>query len=608
MTPKQSGDTAFVAPSTLRTPVKKEHDDSLANEEAVLHAAEEKLLADEDEEISSYDEGGQPIVDTAKLENRMMTVAITRSVVDSTNYELRTRQQPKTVAQPQTPALKQEPASQQQQQAQKPRPTQKPQHTTQQQVHRPPVQPQTRIKTELPKPQTARISNTEGGSELTRRISQAAPPPSRIAKTGTSRLATAKAKTAAQRLIRPLVKPNSLPVPNPLANISTPTKIMIKHEPPTSNAPGTKPYTASSVPCPLPPVPCPLPASVSATAASSRPVLTKTKKAIQPPPRKFVAPVLRPPMPAAAPVPSAPLQPPQPHKRGRIFSIDIDPAGLDFPDMNMDSITSQEFSTAAPLPPISSTTTANVRPVTVASAALPAPTSSASKQVVFAAPDVGVVGRNGGRDRAMSFEFFSFGINADEPLPPAPEIPDMQPSSIPAIVASAPVVPMTRPRGDSIIFDPVSFQDGGIHEEKALAKMRTNPIDAILPGNDEMAIMNTPGFNPSVHNHTAATTSRATSSGIKISHGQQRSMGHHQHAKSSSISSSSQAAGAGQMATLPSSLNGTMNHATFQMDLLNKDGRIGIYLPEARKARIAKFHSKRKMRIWRKRIKYDCRK
>mmetsp|Transcript_30014 Transcript_30014/g.69234 ORF Transcript_30014/g.69234 Transcript_30014/m.69234 type:complete len:100 (+) Transcript_30014:102-401(+) len=63
-----------------------------------------------------------------------------------------------------------------------------------------------------------------------------------------------------------------------------------------------------------------------------------------------------------------------------------------------------------------------------------------------------------------------------------------------------------------------------------------------------------------------------------------------------------------QLATLPSSLNTTMNHATFQMDLLNKDGRIGIYLPEERKARIAKFHSKRKMRIWRKRIKYDCRK
>ena len=68
----------------------------------------------------------------------------------------------------------------------------------------------------------------------------------------------------------------------------------------------------------------------------------------------------------------------------------------------------------------------------------------------------------------------------------------------------------------------------------------------------------------------------------------------------------------GEMATLPSALStNTANGAspaTFQLELLNKDGRIGIYLPEARKARIARFHAKRKMRIWRKRIKYDCRK
>lgn len=36
--------------------------------------------------------------------------------------------------------------------------------------------------------------------------------------------------------------------------------------------------------------------------------------------------------------------------------------------------------------------------------------------------------------------------------------------------------------------------------------------------------------------------------------------------------------------------------------------RIGIYTPEARKARIARFHAKRAKRVWRKRIKYDCRK
>ena len=50
------------------------------------------------------------------------------------------------------------------------------------------------------------------------------------------------------------------------------------------------------------------------------------------------------------------------------------------------------------------------------------------------------------------------------------------------------------------------------------------------------------------------------------------------------------------------------SHVACPMELLNRDGRIGIYLPEERRARIAKFHSKRKIRIWRKRIKYDCRK
>lgn len=72
----------------------------------------------------------------------------------------------------------------------------------------------------------------------------------------------------------------------------------------------------------------------------------------------------------------------------------------------------------------------------------------------------------------------------------------------------------------------------------------------------------------------------------------------------------SAAAAAAQAHTLPSSPNGTsaVAHTACPMELLNKGGRIGIYLPDARKARIAKFHSKRKMRIWRKRIKYDCRK
>lgn len=38
------------------------------------------------------------------------------------------------------------------------------------------------------------------------------------------------------------------------------------------------------------------------------------------------------------------------------------------------------------------------------------------------------------------------------------------------------------------------------------------------------------------------------------------------------------------------------------------DGTIGNYNPEQRKARLEKFHEKRKRRVWRKDVKYDCRK
>ena len=57
-----------------------------------------------------------------------------------------------------------------------------------------------------------------------------------------------------------------------------------------------------------------------------------------------------------------------------------------------------------------------------------------------------------------------------------------------------------------------------------------------------------------------------------------------------------------------SSQSTTTTTTTCPMELINKGGRVGIYLPDERRARIAKFHTKRKVRIWRKRIKYDCRK
>lgn len=75
--------------------------------------------------------------------------------------------------------------------------------------------------------------------------------------------------------------------------------------------------------------------------------------------------------------------------------------------------------------------------------------------------------------------------------------------------------------------------------------------------------------------------------------------------KSSNCNASSVNDGPSEMMIVPSCLSGNMS---LTMEFLNKDGRVGIYLPEERKKRVAKFHLKRKMRIWRKRIKYDCRK
>ncbi|KAK1733370.1 hypothetical protein QTG54_015929 [Skeletonema marinoi] len=47
---------------------------------------------------------------------------------------------------------------------------------------------------------------------------------------------------------------------------------------------------------------------------------------------------------------------------------------------------------------------------------------------------------------------------------------------------------------------------------------------------------------------------------------------------------------------------------SFPMELANKGGRIGIYLPDERKARIARFHAKRSTRVFRRRVTSDSRK
>lgn len=234
-----------------------------------------------------------------------------------------------------------------------------------------------------------------------------------------------------------------------------------------------------------------------------------------------------------------------------------------------------------------------------------------------------------GRDRAFSFEVFNFGGGDD--LLPNP-VNGSQMLQAPSLAPVAVEAPTSRPRGDSIIFDPASFQEGGIHEKNALEKARMRDLLPAAPAPQVMsrhpAQRRAPAaasggitgtYSTSQSNNPlplmmppVAHTSPLVASQSRLPHQARGSI-----AKSRSVPGGSRAPSNGrnsvQIATLPSSLSAgaatsAQSPPTFQMELLNKDGRIGIYLPEARRLRIARFHAKRKMRIWRKRIKYDCRK
>lgn len=165
---------------------------------------------------------------------------------------------------------------------------------------------------------------------------------------------------------------------------------------------------------------------------------------------------------------------------------------------------------------------------------------------------------SGSRKRAFSFECFAFGINADEPLPA------LESSGGPALDDNDTLLP--RMRSDSIVFDPASFQEGGIFEQAALShEIKPPPSQPARPSSRKSRSSGT-GSNGK---GTIGVTAFNANASVGIN---------------------------------PSS------SSAFPMELLNKDGRIGIYLPEARRARIERFHAKRSKRVWRKRIKYDCRK
>lgn len=224
-----------------------------------------------------------------------------------------------------------------------------------------------------------------------------------------------------------------------------------------------------------------------------------------------------------------------------------------------------------------------------------------------------------GRDRAFSFEVFNF--SGDDDLLPV-QVASSSPLHTSTLAPVNEDVVKTRPRGDSIIFDPSSFQDGGIHEKNALEKARQKELVELAPLNSMPAPAPVPSKVISSLPLPQAALHRSVQQPPQV-------LPRHVHSQAQPIPqtvssrpnvSSVLAPNVGrtdpdesvEIATLPSALSdGTDNPqspATFQLDLLNKDGRIGIYLPDARRARIARFHAKRKMRIWRKRIKYDCRK
>lgn len=313
-------------------------------------------------------------------------------------------------------------------------------------------------------------------------------------------------------------------------------------------------------------VPCPLPASSfqeGQAAAEQDPAPEKKKVTID-------------------------LPPPQP--RGRIFSIDLDPASLDFSVLD-----SGDSGNPAP-----------------ASADLPLVSGD-------------------GRDRAFSFECFAFGINADEPLPPMSGPEGAHDQDLVAL-------PSTRMRGDSIIFDPSSFQEGGIHEERALTTRESRGMSVDLeaagllpPSSDSVTDTHHYEHPPQpVSSYSAPAPAPVSAHVPDAAHSNMHPPVTHSHVSthphshppvyqqhpgapsngvphpvlSSSLPHDMQSGAPGSVSIISSCASST----TLQMELLNKDGRIGIYLPEARKERIARFHAKRKMRIWRKRIKYDCRK
>ena len=268
----------------------------------------------------------------------------------------------------------------------------------------------------------------------------------------------------------------------------------------------------------------------------------------------------------------------------------------------------------------------------------------------------------GYRDRGFSFEFFSFGgdVGGPEPSAPLAPLPDHteagfgrdRTGSLGGLMNSNVMVDQAaaearrnerRARGDSVTFDPSCFRDdqgggaengGGDGEgataspsrgreerQKAPKTTVTTVVTKLRPPLDSGSGRSSSGGSRRKSSRSAqrrsgpsSSSSSSTSRGASADRANRTSTSSRVAPPASSAQPSRPYARPSPRpnseVTLPSSVSSINVPVDMPnvLDLVNKGGRVGIYLPEERRARVAKFHQKRKTRMWKKKIKYDCRK
>lgn len=304
-----------------------------------------------------------------------------------------------------------------------------------------------------------------------------------------------------------------------------------------------------------------------------------------------------------------------PQVRGRIFSVDLDPAVLDFSENSVEPLLSDQVDVCD----VDSTDIHN--------------NISGSRSTFFSSRDssdhtLGCLSMR--RDRGFSFDFFSLDLIGDEPLPSAPAL-----AGVPNLLQG------NRMIGDSTMVNPTNGRVGSLMSPKqdidhldgdqsAVSRTASHalslhpsvpptvsaPVWSVNSSQDPVSCVHP--THPKSHvkgKSTPLTITESPGSGLWVPAEATVTLSCDVPLSDNTVSTShgsvaAAAAGPGLPQSLPSAPTGffSFSQTSCPTEHLNKGGRIGIYLPEERKARIARFHSKRKIRIWRKRIKYDCRK